>query len=682
MDLAREAQQHLDRLVGESAAFRDGQLDAIRAVVEERSRALVVQRTGWGKSAVYLIATRMLRERGAGPTLLISPLLVLMRNQIAMAERLGVAAETVNSANRDDWDRVFERIDRDEVDLLLISPERLNNQQFRKDVLPDLQRRVGLLVVDEAHCISDWGHDFRPDYRRIGRIIRLLPPGSPVLCTTATANDRVVDDVVEQLGDGLRVIRGPLDRESLILQVLPHASPAERLAWLAEQIPRFDGSGIVYCLTTHDTDRVADFLRLQGIDALAYAGAHDGDYRLEVERRLDARDVKVVVATSALGMGYDNPQLPFVIHYQSPGSAIAYYQQVGRAGRAIDTAYGVMMSGSEAVDIQNWFIETAFPVEAHATAIVDALARSDGLTRRDLLGMVNIRAGRLDAALKILEVDGVVERDGSRWYRTANPWTYDRDHVEAITQRRRREQEMMAEYLTTDACLMQFLRLQLDDPAAQPCGRCANCAGPALPVGASPELVVAALDYLRRIHFDIEPRKQWASGGRIPQELRLEPGIALCRWGDPEWGRLVADGKYGDGAGGFADELVDGTVAMVEEWSPEPAPQWVTCVPSMRHDGLVPDFARRLAERLGIPFLDLVTQTRTHPRQREMENSPQQFRNVNGVFAVDGDVPGTPGLLVDDVVDSRWTITTIGVALREAGSGPVYPVALAIAAGR
>jgi ATP-dependent DNA helicase RecQ len=682
MDPAQEAQHHLDRLVGAPASFRDGQLDAIGAVVEERSRALVVQRTGWGKSAVYLIATRMLRERGVGPTLLISPLLVLMRNQITMAERLGVAAETVNSANRDDWDRVFDRIDRDEVDLLLISPERLNNPQFRRDVLPDLQRRVGLLVVDEAHCISDWGHDFRPDYRRIGRIIRLLPPGSPVLCTTATANDRVVADIVDQLGDGLRVIRGPLDRESLVLQVLPESSPAERLAWLAEQIPRFDGSGIVYCLTTHDTDRVADFLRRQGIDAMAYTGGHDGDYRLEVERRLDAREVKVVVATSALGMGYDNPQLPFVIHYQSPGSAIAYYQQVGRAGRALDTAYGVMMSGSEAVDIQDWFIDTAFPAETDATAIVAALARSDGLKRRDLLGMVNVRAGRLDAALKILEVDGVVERDGAVWHRTNNPWTYPRDHVDAITHRRRREQEVMAEYLDTGRCLMQYLRLQLDDTTAGPCGRCANCAGPALPVAASAELVVAALDYLRRIHFGVEPRRQWPDGTRIAPDLRLEPGMALCRWGDPEWGTMVRSGKYGDEAGRFADELVDGTVTMLDEWSPDPAPQWVTCVPSMRHDGLVPGFARRVAERLGLPFLDVVTQIRSHPRQREMQNSHQQHRNVDGVFAVAGEVPGTPGLLIDDVVDSKWTITTIGVALREAGSGPVYPVALALAAGR
>jgi ATP-dependent DNA helicase RecQ len=624
----------------------------------------------------------MLRERGAGPTLLISPLLVLMRNQIAMAKRLGVRAETVNSANRDDWDRIFDQIDRDEVDLLLISPERLNNQQFRKDILPDLQRRVGLLVVDEAHCISDWGHDFRPDYRRIGRIIRLLPAGSPVLCTTATANDRVVADIVDQLGDDLRVIRGALDRESLILQVLAQSSPAERLAWLAEQIPRFDGSGIVYCLTTHDADRVADFLRRQGIDALAYTGAHDGDYRLEVERRLDQRDVKVVVATSALGMGYDNPQLPFVIHYQSPGSAIAYYQQVGRAGRAIDTAYGVMMSGSEAVDIQNWFIETAFPIEAHATAIVDALDRSNGLSRNDLLGLVNIRPSRLDGALKILEVDGVVEKDGRLWHRTANPWTYDRDHVDAITQRRRGEQATMADYLTTDACLMQFLRRELDDAGAEPCGRCSNCAGPALPVEVAPELVVAALDYLRRIHFAIEPRKRSPDMKKIPDELQLQPGMALCRWGDPEWGSLVAAGKYGDGAGRFADALVDGTVEMVTDWSPDPAPQWVTCVPSMRHDGLVPDFARRVAERLGIPFLDLVTQTRLHTRQREMENSHQQFGNVDGVFTVTGEVPATPGLLIDDVVDSKWTITTIGVALRKAGSGPVSPVTLALAAGR
>jgi ATP-dependent DNA helicase RecQ len=371
-----------------------------------------------------------------------------------------------------------------------------------------------------------------------------------------------------------------------------------------------------------------------------------------------------------------------VIHYQSPGSAIAYYQQVGRAGRAIDTAYGVMMSGSEAVDIQDWFIETAFPVEADANAIVRALDGSDGLSRNELLGMINMAPGRLTAALKILEVDGVVYRAERRYHRTTNEWSYDAPRVAAITQRRRREQAAMVEYFETDQCLMRFLRRQLDDAASEPCGRCANCAGPSLPERASPALVVAALDYLQRIHFDLAPRRRWPDNTKIPVELLLEPGMALCRWGDPEWGKMVADGKYGDHAGRFDGQLVEGLATMIREWDPDPRPAWVTCVPSSRHRDLVPHLARRVAEALKVPFLELVEQERSHARQREMRNSLQQHRNVDGVFTVNRAVPETAGLLIDDVVDSRWTITTIGVALRNAGSGPIYPVALALASGR
>jgi ATP-dependent DNA helicase RecQ len=331
-DLFQEALGLLRQAVGPEAQFRPDQWEAIRAIVQERRRLLLVQRTGWGKSAVYFIATRLLRDRGSGPTVIVSPLIALMRNQVQMADHLGLNSQTVNSTNREGWDPIFEAIRAGAVDLLLISPERLNNPQFRSDVLPDLLRNMGLLVVDEVHCISDWGHDFRPDYRRLSRIVGSLPPNLPVVGTTATANDRVVEDMAEQLGSDLVELRGPLERESLVLQVVRLPDRAQRMAWLAATIPGLAGSGIVYCLTIRDTERVGSWLRQQGIDASTYTGQSDGDYRLEVEERLSAGRLKVVVATSALGMGYDNPHIHFVIHFQSPGSPIAYYQQVGRAG--------------------------------------------------------------------------------------------------------------------------------------------------------------------------------------------------------------------------------------------------------------------------------------------------------------------------------------------------------------
>src|SRR3954469_24139989 len=394
------ADELLRALAGPDAVFREHQREAIEDLVVDRRRVLCVQRTGWGKSAVYFIATKLLREAGEGPTLLISPLLALMRNQIDAAERLGLRAETINSTNRDDWDAVRDMLDRDEVDLLLISPERLNNRRFRDTMLPLFAERVGLLVIDEAHCVSDWGHDFRPDYRRIREALERLRPDAAVLCTTATANDRVVADVVEQLSagggeDGLRTYRGELARSSLRLAGVTLPSQAERLAWLARWLPEFPGSGIVYCLTKRDTESVAEWLKGRGLSAVAYSGETDDALRIEAEQRLLANDVKAVVATSALGMGYDKPDLGFVVHYQAPSSAIAYYQQVGRAGRALPEAHAVLLRGVEDRDIQDYFIASAFPEREKAEAVVEMIASASASEEAP------VRVGELAAAVNL-----------------------------------------------------------------------------------------------------------------------------------------------------------------------------------------------------------------------------------------------------------------------------------------
>jgi len=666
---------------GVAAGFRPGQWEAIEELVERRRRVLVVQRTGWGKSAVYFVATRLLRDRGAGPTLLVSPLLALMRNQIQMAERAGVRAATINSGNRDEWDEIEHQVRLGEVDLLLISPERLNNDRFRRDVLSDLVRTVGLLVVDEAHCISDWGHDFRPDYRRISRVLRLLPRGVPVLCTTATANDRVVGDIVEQLGDDLRVIRGPLDREGLVLGAVDLPQQAQRLAWLARAVPELPGSGIVYCLTVDDTERVAGWLRVNGVDAVAYSGESEHEDRLVFEEKLLGNRVKVVVATSALGMGFDKPDLTFVVHYQSPGSAIAYYQQVGRAGRAVDRAFGILLRGSEDRDIQDYFIRTAFPPKEQAEQVVGLLEeRAEPVGISEIEREVNVRHTRAEAMLKVLEVEGAVERIDRKWRRTLQPWTYDSERADRVTALRRHEQTAMARYAATSECRMAFLRRQLDDPDTAPCGRCDNCAGRPIGTDLDPSLVGEAHLYLRGVKLEIAPRRQWPAGlteprGRIPPDLRLQPGRALSQYGDGGWGATVKQAKYHDHR--YPDELVDAAVRLIRSWAPDPPPAWVTCVPSTTSPLLVPDFAKRVAAGLGLELHDLVRRVRLARPQKDMENSAQQLLNVYTAFEVVAPVPDGPVVLIDDVVDSGWTLTTVGVALREAGSGTVYPFVLA-----
>jgi ATP-dependent DNA helicase RecQ len=679
-DFEARATRMLRALVGrDDVEFRADQLAAIRALVEDRRRVLVVQRTGWGKSAVYFVASRLLRDEGAGPTLIVSPLLALMRNQIDAGTRGGVATRTIHSGNREEWDAVRAGLELDAVDVLLVSPERFANPGFREQVLPELAPRVGLLVVDEVHCISDWGHDFRPDYRRIGRVLDLLPAGVPVLGTTATANDRVVADVEAQFGDGMLTVRGPLARRSLVLDTLRMPSQPDRLVWMATVIPTLPGTGIVYCLTVADTERVADWLTANGIAAAAYSGETDPELRVQLEERLLRNELKVLVATSALGMGYDKPDLAFVIHYQSPGSPIAYYQQVGRAGRSLDLAHGILLSGHEDQDIQDYFIRTAFPSREDAEAVIDLLAdRQDWTTLRDIEDAVNIRRGRLTAMLKVLEVEGAVEKVGAKYRRTLAPWTYPQERIEHITGQRRAEQAIMRDYLASDTCLMELLGRALDDPSARPCGRCSRCTGASLTVELDRELVVRAQEHLRHEPRTIDPRKRDAENRKIPDDHVLETGRALSFWGDGGWGGLVRDEKA---AGRFSDELVAATARLVRQWEPTPRPAWVTNVPSRRVPDLVSSLAERVAAELRLPYVPCVGKTRETPPQTEMQNSSQQFRNVDGAFVVDGSVRPGPVLLIDDVVDSRWTLTVVGGALREAGSGPVFPVALAQGSG-
>ena len=675
-DLRDQARAALRELVGDDAEFRGDQFAAIEALVEKHRRALVVQRTGWGKSAVYFVATKLLRAQGAGPTLLVSPLLSLMRNQIDAGQLGGVRSARITSDNTAEWNEIVEALERDGVDLLLVAPERFANRRFRDEMLPLIASRVGLLVIDEAHCISDWGHDFRPDYRRITRVLDLLPAGVPVLCTTATANDRVVEDIVDQLGHDLLVLRGPLDRKSLALDVVDLPSPAQRLAWLVENVPKLPGTGIVYALTVEDARRVTDFLRAHGIDARAYFGDETTEVKIEIERQLLANELKCVVATSALGMGYDKPNLAFVVHFQVPGSAVAYYQQVGRAGRAIDQAFAIALSGREDRQIQDWFINTAFPPREHAELAVALIAeRGNWVKLAEIEQAVNLRRSRITNMLKVLEVEGVVERDGQKWRRTSAPWEYPQARIDAVTARRHVEQDRMREFLDGPGCLMEFLRHELDDPEAAPCGRCARCLGhPLFPHTVDVELARDAVNFLRGQWLTLEPRKQWSNGSRIPANQQAERGRILSTSGDGGWSRAVEEQKAN---GAYGDDLVDGLVELTRGKAPDPLPTWVTCVPSLRSPDLVASLAARFAERVQLPFVAAVAQTRETEHQAEMDNSPQQHRNVDGAFAVPGPVPEGPAYLVDDSVDSRWTLTVIAALLRQAGAGPVFPLVLA-----
>ncbi len=695
--MKQKALEYLRTALGnQNAEFRPGQWESIEGLLQKR-RLLVVQRTGWGKSMIYFVATRLLRDAGGGVSLLISPLLSLMRNQLETTERVGVHAETINSTNEEEWHSIEQGLRDNEIDILLVSPERLANDSFRDKVLGFISNRIGIFIVDEAHCISDWGHDFRPDYRRIVRVLNALPKNIPVLATTATANSRVVCDIVKQLGENINVIRGPLVRQSLRLQNISMSSPAARLAWLAKTIPSLPGSGIVYTLTKRDAERVAEWLLLNGIEAVAYHADVEDDEtgasrRAKLEQQLIRNEVKVLVATVALGMGFDKPDLGFVIHYQRPSSVVHYYQQVGRAGRAIEEAYGVLLHGEEDDRIADFFIQSAFPPQKHVNAILHALEQADnGLSVREIEVMLNLRHKQLEKSLKFLSVEmpSPITKIKTRWHLTAAGRNYkiDREYTDSITRIRREEQDQMRVYMGHRGCLMKFLSEALDDPHAASCGKCAGCIGhPVLDPGYSQDLANRAAIFLKRSFQELKPRKLWPPGGalttygfsgRISAELCAQEGRALSLWRDAGWGKLVAKGKYETGR--FDDELVNACVEMLRAWKPCPAPEWVACIPSLIRPDLVPDFARRLASALGLPFSACLKKAKPNQPQKEMQNSFQQARNLDGVFKVDSDFlrPG-PCLLVDDITDSGWTLTVAAAVLRRAGCAAVFPMALAL----
>lgn len=679
-DLYTKASLYLKQaLKNPSAEFREGQFECIERIMQNK-RVLAVQRTGYGKSMIYFLATRFLRDLKKGPTLLISPLLSLMRNQIEAARNIGINAVSINSTNNDEFDAILSDLKADKIDLLLISPERLNNEQFQNQYIPVLSK-TGLLVIDEAHCISDWGHDFRPDYHRIVQILKNLPPNVPVLATTATANNRVVEDIKAQIGNDLIIQRGSLIRDSLKLQNITIPSKAGRMAWLAEHIPQFKGSGIVYTMTQRDAENLAVWLRSKNISAEAYHADMDNEKRIELEQKLLRNEIKVLVATVALGMGFDKPDLAFVIHYQRPASVVHYYQQVGRAGRGVKEAYGILLHGKEDDDIAASFLKKAFPPRYFVDLLLKTLANKGACSINDLQRIMNVSKRSLTSALKYLQAEEnpPITKNGTNYFLTrwAGNYKYDQETIDKIIQIRKDEQKQMQEYMNYSGCLMSFLRNALDDPSTNDCGKCKNCVGhPLIEENYSIEICNEASDLMKRTHCPISPRKK-IDFKNIPPSEQAQEGRALSMWNDAGWGEIVANGKYKDN--NFSDKLVTACYDMILEWFKDQSlPAWVACVPSLSRPLLVANFAERLAQKLQIPFVPCVKKIKQNRPQKEMANSAQQYLNVKDAFGIqDNPWLEKPCFLIDDVVDSRWTFTVISQLLRQKGCPAVYPLALA-----
>ena len=670
-------------LYGSNASFRDGQYEAIEATMTQK-RTLVVQRTGWGKSLVYFVCTKLMREQGKGVTMVVSPLLVLMQNQIEAAEKMGLKCDVLNSTVKDRREDILASLEDNELDLILITPETL----FAEDVQTRLRNiSIGLFVIDEAHCISDWGHDLRLDYGNLRKIVQQLPANVPILATTATANDRVIADLQKQLGDKVYVSRGPLTRDSLYIQVLNKPDKIERYAWILENVPKLEGSGIIYCLTQRDCDYLAEFLKKNKVSAAAYYsrdGEEGENLNHEIEEKFRTNKLKVIVATIKLGMGYDKGDIAFVIHYQMPSNIVSYYQQIGRAGRNIDKAYIFLMYGKEDEEILNYFINTAFPTEQETKKIVDYIGDRDGVRIGQIVSAMNIRKSRIDKALAFLINDGFIRKDKGTYYITPKKFVYDREHYDAVTAIRKNEMEQMKRLAQTKECYSKYIVSCLDDKTAKECGHCSNCLGKEiLPSAVSEKYIHIAEEYVNKLIIPIEPRKKWASSG-VTRATKIEhinqTGFCISKYGDAGYGELVKQGKYAIEKR-FRDELVGKSVEILKPFVQENKIRHICCVPSLRSD-LVKEFTLRLASSLKLEFVDALEKTEAR-QQKEMENSAHQCANAYTSFWVkDGVRIPKNILLIDDVVDSKWTFTVCGYRLMEAGAEKVYPFALADSSNR
>jgi ATP-dependent DNA helicase RecQ len=692
-------------IAGEGARLREDQATAVAALCEPNARVLVVQATGWGKSAVYWAATAIRRSEGAGPTLVVSPLLSLMRDQVAAAARAGLRAATLNSSNVDAWSGIEQNLRSGAVDVLLVSPERLANPGFGRRVLDGLAGQLGLLVIDEAHAVSDWGHDFRPDYRRVSDVLQRLNPDTPVLATTATANARVTDDVAHQLGESTLVLRGPLARSSLQLAVVNALSPLDRFAWVVDHLPKLPGSGIVYTLTVSDAQRLAAAIQeVHGpaVPVAAYTGGLEAAERENLEDALLANELKALVATSALGMGYDKPDLGFVVHVGSPPSPVSYYQQVGRAGRGIDHAVVALLPSDADAGVWDYFATATIPVPDQVNRLLsglEAYGPDQPATVPSLEAETGLRRGHVELMLKQLAVDGAVERVERGWVRTAATWSFDAEHYDGIVSVRRREADIMRAYTRGDRCLMQLLQESLDDPSAEPCGRCSVCLGllpEPLTAEPDPETVQAITRLLRGETHVLEPRKMWPGGafgakGRIPPALMAEPGRTIVYADAPEWREVIRTAfthsfpddrdergsSVGESSGLGA--LKAGCVAALSRWRDawSRRPEVVVTLPAAGFSQLTAEVADHLAEVGRLERAELTVSSAGFDDGLSSAEEAKVWRDGISVGAeATQAISGRSVLLVVDASSSQWPITVAAAKLREAGAHAVLPLLL------
>lgn len=660
---------------GVNAQFREGQLKAIQNVLNGE-KILVVERTGWGKSLVYFLSTKLLRKKKSGITIVISPLLSLMENQMLSALKFGLKCEMLNSLTSYKRTEIFEQLKNNELDLIFTSPETLMKNEIQNFLT---YIKINFLVVDEAHCISEWGHDFRLDYTKLKTLVKNIHSRIPILATTATANDRVIEDIKIQFGNDLKILKGSLSRESLHIQVLKNMNTAERLAWLLENLNKIPGTGIIYCLTRRECEFVSSFLKENGINSESYYSRKNPKDEIINKKALELfteNKIKVIVATVKLGMGYDKEDISFVIHYNTPPNIISWYQQIGRAGRNISDAYIFLMSSFDDEARNKMFMMKSFP-EKHETEEIMQCIRDSvfGITEKNIESKVNSNAAKIRKALDFLEHDGFTFKHENKYFVTSRAFKYNDEHYEKLRALRLDELQQVTDLIRTEECYTKFSVNCLDDFTARDCKKCSNCTGEDIieNLSLSQESIKIAKDFMKSEIIIITPLEKLPNGEEI--KFKLMSGICLSRYGAEGVGDIVKRVKY-SWLSHYPDEIIEIAAEKLFPVTQEHEIKNITFIPSLRNK-LVDDFAERLALKMGLEFSDLLVKTDSPP-QKNMQNDYYQCENVKNSFSIRKDIEiPEKVILIDDIIDSGWTLNICGMKLMQSGCEKVFPFALA-----
>ena len=649
--------------------FHRGQHTIIEQLVQGR-RILAIQQTGWGKSLCYQMASLYYPYL----TIVFSPLKALMRDQCQRCNDVYDIPSAIVSSDFSEAenDATLRQAVEGEIKVLYIAPERLSNIVWQNYIS---QMRISMIVIDEAHCISTWGHDFRPDYRRIVRLLDAIPKSTAVLALTATANKRVEVDILQQMGVGVQVLRGSMLRSNLHLHVIHVKGDQEKLSYLAEILPYTLGTGIIYTATRPDTEIVAAFLQCQGLAAEYYHAGRDNDVRQEIEQKLMANHYKVVCSTNALGMGIDKRDIRFIIHYHIPGSPIQYYQEIGRAGRDGQVAQCVLLYDPEDLRIQEHFINQAKPASMQYATILSHLeANAGGLGQNEIMRITGFSQTATRIILKDLQDQGFIERDAKKRYfaATDRPGQIDFSGYDIIRQQKLRELSDIQRYALHQGCYMTYLTTYLGDSLGSACGACGQCQPTNFFTMQVSESVQEATQ--RFLEDGYLPRIEKRGTTKTPAH---EAGWALSSHGTSRIGRLVRACKY-ENAGPFPLSLVARAVDVLRTRYPIAEINGVIGIPPTRSGTLVEDFARQVAAGVNREYLPVLVKVRETLEQKYLKNRLQKEDNVKGAFAVQSPelVAGRTILLIDDIYNSGRMLQEAGRTLIRAGARVVYPLTI------